>query len=363
MKQIVNKKYFFGLFLLSVFLMVWIVSVTNWQTVIEMNNSGIKEHIVRLHSLFLWNSNVNDTVSMKINTWENFLSISGWLAVWSNHSVGPDAVYSAIGWWSGNSLYGEGNWIVWWAGNSVDGKYSLIGWWEGNSIDAENSVILWGQGNKANWRNSLVLWQKAEWNTWSFAWSAKVSNPNSARIDTKSGVLIWTYTPIDWVKLVISWAVSLTDAYSTGLWIWWEIKVVNGCIYAYDGEIWQVMWKSSRQSDHCGGEIQACQFWETLLYPWDTVYAYKNFWSSNSCSSIKVMCSGWNLVDASGNTWTYYPYCYEISWNNWWNGWWSNWWNGWWNNWGGDWWNNWEDNSKCDINRDWSVTIADKLSF
>lgn len=341
MKQIVNKKYFFGLFLLSVFLMVWIVSVTNWQTLIEMNNSGMKEHIVRLHSLFLWNSNVNDTVSMKINSWDNFLSISGWLAVWSNHSVSSNAVYSAIGWWSGNSLYGEGNWIVWWAGNSVDGKYSLIGWWEGNSIDAENSVIwwwsgnslsgnssviawwegnsinaensviLWGQGNKANWRNSLVLWQKAEWNTWSFAWSAKVSNPNSARIDTKSGVLIWTYTPINWVKLVISWAVSLSWQSSLGSWVWWEIKVVNGCIYAYDGENWQVMWKSSRQSANCGGEIQACQFWETLLYQWDTVDAYKNYYSNN-CSSIRVMCSGWNLVDASGNTWTYYPYCYKI---------------------------------------------------
>lgn len=344
MKQIVNKKYFLGLFLLSVFLMVWIVSVTNWQTFIGSSEGS--EHIVRLHSLFLWNGPGDSSVSVKVNTWDDFLSISGWLAVWSNHSVDSNAVYSAIGWWKGNKLSWVGNWIVWWESNSVDGKYSLIGWWKNNEINAENSVIwwwsgnivsgynsviawwngnyidinatnsviLWGQNNKANWKNSLVLWQNAEWNTWSFAWSAKVSNPNSARIDTKSGVLIWTYTPIDWVKLVISWAVSLSWQSNLDWWTWWEIRVKDWCIYAYDGKGWQVMWKSSREI--CAENIEACQFWETLLYQGDTVDAYTNFWSSKEdCSDrkVSVMCSGWNLVkQGTSQTWTYYPYCYKI---------------------------------------------------
>lgn len=343
MKQIINKKYFLGLFLLSLFLTVWIVSVTNWQTSI-ITTPWESEHIIRLHSLFLWGSSVDDTVSMKVNTWEDFLTIQGWLAIWSNHNVADSAAFSAIGWWKSNTISGLGNWIVWWEGNSVDGKYSLIGWWKSNriesaensvigwwsgniisatdnsviawwaenSVNGQNSVILWGRKNKADWGNSLVMWQESEWNTWSFAWSAKVINPNSARINAKSGVLIWTYTPITWVKLVVSWAVSLTWTFDIDIdwWTGWEIRVVNWCIYAFDGNNWQVMWKSSRNNGTCAEEMQSCRFWETLLYQWDTVDAYENFWSE-SCRSIKVECSGWDLL-YNGNTWTYYPYCYKI---------------------------------------------------
>lgn len=342
MKNSLKKFNLIWLSLLWTFLIACIINVTNGETVIKTIREN-SEHIVRLHSLFLRNSGVWDSVFMKVNTWDSSLTVQWWLAIWKSHSVGNDAEFSAIGWWESNGIGGLNNWIVWWKKNLLSGKNSLIGWWESNVVYAENSVvwwwsgnkvyahnsviawwaenlinwqnsvILWGQNNEANWENSLILWQKAEWLSWSFVWSAKAANPNSARIDAASGVLIWTYTWMAWVRLVIGWALSLTGTYNMEWWTWWEIRVVSGCIYAFDGENWQVMWKSSRQSEQCGGEIQACQFWGTLLYQWDTVDAYKNYYSKN-CSFEKVVCSGWNLVHKStGLTWTYYPYCYKIS--------------------------------------------------
>lgn len=351
MKNHFRKLNLIGLSLLWTFLMISLINVTNGETKIP-TAPWESEHIIRLHSLFLWNG-ASDTnpLFMKINTGDKFLSVQWWLAIWSSHTVGQAADSSVIGWWKNNKIldWSKNSWIVWWESNTIKGKSSLIGWWkyneingdnaiiwwwnhnhvnaingvviwwENNTVSGQNSIILWWENNTANWKNSLVFWQYSEWGTWSFVFGiGKIGTTiqgkeNSARIDASSGVLIWTLEPINGVRLVIGWAVNLTWQSNTNWWTGWEIRVVNGCIFAYDGSNWQVMWKSSRES--CGGEVQTCQFWETLLYQWDQADAYTNFWSlETGCpdKKVHVTCSGWNLVDENNLTGPYYPYCYKI---------------------------------------------------
>ena len=340
--------------LLWILLMICFINVTNWATKIITTKSS-SEHMVRIHSLFLWNnSNDNNAISMKINTGEKVLNVEGWFAIWSGHIIDSNTDSSTIGWWYKNTIKGKNSWIVWWSGNTINGTNSLIGWWKENTINTdnaiiwwwnnntvnsrngliawwrenkinwENSIILWGQKNTINGENSLSFWQNSYWNTWSFVIGltskAVTGNSNSARIDVSSGVLIWTVTPIDWVRLVVSWAVSLIQASSTNWWTGWEIRIVDWCVRAFDGKNWQVMWKSSREWWVCWWPVEKCQFWETILYQWDQVDAYTNFWSLNeNCSDKKVhiTCTGWNLVnDNNGTTGPFYPYCYKIGGEN-----------------------------------------------
>lgn len=329
--------------LLWIFWIVWFINLTNG---IQIDPPSAESgHVVRLYSLFLWNSS-SDTgsVSMKVNEGENFLEMQGWLAVWSGNTVGDNVDSAVIWWWLNNeiSVNGKNLWILGWTKNTVWGVNSLIGgwfgnsvsaqnavvwgwsgnivsasngvviWWEKNRVEGENWVVLWGRSNKANWKNSLVGWYGAEWNNWSFAWSVKAKD-NTARIDVNSGMLIWTVTPKNWVRLVINWAVSLAKFKNKDSWTAWEIKVASGCIYAYDGQHWQVMGKASKAN--CGDASQMCRFWESVLYWWETATGYTNFYSTTWCNKIevKVVCSGWNLVNNKNIAGTYYPYCYKIS--------------------------------------------------
>lgn len=342
MKSSSKKANLIWLLLLWGFLLVWFINLTNGDSTNILPQPSESGHVVRLHSLFLWNS-VSDTGSayMKINTGENFLEMQGWVAVWSGNSVN-NSDSATIWWWLRNVIDAENLWILWWmqneskwinsliggwignkinagnavvwwwSGNRVNGMNGVVVWWNANTVDGENAVVLWGWSNSAKWKNSLVMWHGAEWYTWSFAWSA-TGKADSARIDVDRWMLVWTNTPISGVRLVVAWPVSLANFTSNNLWTTWEIKVVNGCIYANDGRNWQVMGKSSRVP--CGGAVNTCRFWEAILYEWDQADAYRNFYSENcsgSSTMVKVTCSGWNLVDDSNHVWTYYPYCYHV---------------------------------------------------
>ena len=342
MKSSSKKTKLLGLIALSIFWIIWFVGLTNWMSIWGINllssNSG---HMIRLYSLFLWSGGNSDNVFMSVNTGENFLTIMGWLVVWNSNNV-EGGQFSAIGWWQKNTISGSYLWIVGWTWNNVSGINSLVGWWEenrvshnnygvvvwwwyknqvwasssysviawwrNNIVNGVNAVVLWGSGNRADWKNALALWYWSDWATGSFSWRA-TAKENSARIDVDSGVLIWA-TPIDGVRLVVGWAISLSGLENTDWWTWWEIRVVSWCIYAHDGDVWKVMWKSSESS--CNHNLQTCQFWEVLLQQWAEVSAYTGYWAS-SCSKVTVTCSGWNLVDSiNGNTGTYYPYCYQL---------------------------------------------------
>lgn len=328
--------------LLWIFWIVWFINLTNGTQIVPP--SAESGHVVRLFSLFLWKgSNDTGSVLMKVNEGENFLETQGWLAVWSGNTVGDNADSAVIWGWIENRINNTNVWILGWISNVVGGVNSLIGgwvgngvsaqnavvwgwsgnvasanngvviWWLNNRVDGENGVVLWGQSNKAKWKNSLVGWYGAEWGTWSFAWRAKAKE-NTARIDVNSGMLIWTVNPINGVRLVVSWAVSLSKFKEKDSWTAWEIKVISGCVYAYDGKNWQVMGKASRKS--CEWGVSVCRFWETPLFQWDQMDAYTNFFSTN-CTKIKVTCSGWNLVNSADNQpGTYYPYCYKV-WKPW----------------------------------------------
>ena len=334
--------------LLWIFWIVWFINLTNGTSLTQIVPPWAESgHVVRLYSLFLWENTTTpnpDSVSMTVNTGENFLEMQGWLVVWSGNTVDNGADSAVIWGWFGNTISGTNVWILGWKKNTVRGKNSLIGgwfgnvvnaqnaeiwgwsgnevsasngviiWWYKNQVDGENGVVLWGQSNKAKWKNSLVGWYGAEWGTWSFAWRAKAKE-NTARIDVNSGMLIWTINPINGVRLVVSWAVSLSKfKEKDNMWTTWEIRVVSWCIYAYDGNNWQVMGKASRLS--CEWTANVCRFWEIPLFQWEQADAYKNFCSiscSDSSNKVKVKCLDWDLVDSSNNkTGTYYPYCYNV---------------------------------------------------
>ena len=188
---------------------------------------------------------------------------------------------------------------MWW-------QYWVVVWWSGNKANGENSVVLWGIGNTANGENSLVLWQNANWYDNSFAWSAN-ARQDEARIDANKGVLIWTYSPVTGVKLVVSWAVKL--------WMWWtgvwEINMDNdGCMRASDGANSYVLGRGSETQ--CSTNSW-CQFGKIILQHGDSVTGYAVSYSDNCTgNAVRLECDSGNLKESSIVRNGYYPYCYYV---------------------------------------------------
>jgi hypothetical protein len=95
--------------------------------------------------------------------------------------------------------------------------------------------------------------------------------------------------------------------------------MVNGCLYAYDGNHWHVLGKNSELAWNCNtintGDV--CKFGKVELQAWDRVTAYSKPYAVN-CNlntTIKqtVTCSGWILLTNWWGTNYIYPSCYNVS--------------------------------------------------
>ena len=246
-------------------------------------------------------------------------------------------ILSSVGWWMDNKvkIWALGWGIWWWLNNSIRSFYTVIGGGSSNSTTWYNSVVvgwdtnkayswwvvlwwklnrayswwvvLWWLSNNAKWENSLVLWRYAKWHENSFAWSGE-AQPNMARINADSGVLIWTVTPVDGVSLVINWSIKLSKWSD----ITWAITMNDSwCMTVYD-------WKSAHalgSSESVCGVASWCQFGSTLLQNWDVVTGYDVSYATNcDVRTVQVKCENWRLKEVQG-LWKggVYPYCYNTS--------------------------------------------------
>lgn len=330
-----KKYYLLWLFLLSIFCLAWIVSITSWAWVVINTKPTLDDqHRWRLHSLFLW-----DAAALKVYSWSESLTISGWLIIWSGMNLIGEPSLVMIWGWENNNIWWKNSWIAWWERNTIsDWNDSAIWGGSGNYVEWENAVVVWGSRNTAEnrgivvwwysntwvdggiilwwyknyaeWNNSLVMWKNSTWLEWSFSWNANNSIKNSARIDVQSGVLIWTY----WVKigtrLVVSGAIKLWESKYD---ITWAIQLNNkGCLMMYDGSSRQVFGKLSEKNPECN-QWSPCEFGNTIAQEWDIVTGYFNYYARD-CRTIaqRVICRGWKFY--SGDTSVeIYPYCYDIS--------------------------------------------------
>lgn len=334
MKFIMKKSYLLFLSLLWLFLMVWIVSITNWiLTKIETNLDEADEHKVILHSLYL-SGEKDDEVLMGTITGVDSLNLFNWLVVVTGDDIWGGK-FSTIGWWLNNKIYSSViGWGIWWwtmniieswvesaIGGGSDNKANWIGsmivWGQGCYVDSwwivlwwsynhafEGGVVLWGSGNVAR-RNSLILWQNASWWDGSFAWNAEANN-GAARINADSWVLIWTYGPINGVSLVVGWSVKLSNGNDVA----WAIRF-NGswCLTVYDGSNSHILGKSSESN--CAVESW-CQFGWVLIQNGDFVTGYSVSYSTDCSAALitGIVCEDWLLSWWSEST--IYPYCYGI---------------------------------------------------
>ena len=335
MKIKTKKNYLLGI-LLSAFLIIWIINITNGEpNVINTNPDSSKLHTASLRSLFLGDSDVDTGFSwMRVNTWWSSLDILNWLIVWSDNSVSQWSKMVVIGWGRGNSVNASNAGIAWGSGNAVDGENWAIGWWlwnmgkwiiawgNNNKIDdvlwvilwwfkniSKGGIVLWGSGNMA-WENSMAFWQNAKWDKNSFAWNAHALQ-NSARIDASGWMLIGTYSPVSWVYLVVSGSVKLWSGKfdSTTWWVWVN---ENGCIKASDGDS---LYTLGRSSESVCGVDSGCQFGTTILHNGDKVTAYTVSYAKK-CEDIAqtVTCKGWKFYNSGGSIMNVvYPYCYDLS--------------------------------------------------
>ena len=128
-------------------------------------------------------------------------------------------------------------------------------------------------------------------------------------------MLIGTNTPKEGVMLVVNWAIKL--------WTWdsderWEIVMdKNGtwCIEAYDWSKKHILGKGSESK--CSDVYSGCQFGKAMLQDWETISAYRVYYSekaANSCSNstVTIKCKNGSFVDLDDNPITYYPYCYDL---------------------------------------------------
>lgn len=374
MKSIVKKS---RLLLLSLvwFLVIWVVSIAIWITIINTAPDD-SEHKVRLHSLYL-DGSVTDKDLIGVESGKKNLDINNWLVVGNDHIVDWSVRYSSIGWgetnkmkWDTINITGWGIW--WWGYNTInDWRNSAIGGWYTNTTNGNNTVIvwwsnwnsyrgwvvlwwdhsfaydygvvLWGGLNLAK-KYSLVLWKSAHWEENSFAWNGN-AELNTARIEANSWVLIWTYSPIHGVSLVVSWSVKLGSGHDGNK---WAIRLNSSwCLTMYDGHT-HVLGKKSKSM--CG-VASWCQFGGVLLQDWDVVTGYSVSYSTGCNSNdniISVECNNWNLSRPA------YPYCYNIDSDPRWVSWWNNWWNNWW---GSTWYH------ICDINHNGKLEISDETAM
>jgi len=333
MKSILKKCYSLGLLLLWMFLVIWFISMANWSITIINTAPDDSEHKVTLHSLYL--SGNSDEILLWTTTGMESLRVFNWLIASSGGDIWGATLSSDV-WWFTNKMIGGGFWLgIWWFFNKVKNwlyaaigggdnnmaiwKNSVIVWWsQGKAYtgwvvlwwlynEAGGWVILWWRRSQATWENSLVLWYAAKWHENSFARSGE-AQPNKARINANSGVLIWTVNPIDGVSLVVSWSVKLSKWTN----ITWSITLNDSwCITVYD-------WKSSHalgnSSESTCGVASWCQFGSTFLQNWDVVTGYMVSYD-NDCGfwQLSAKCDNWKIKsEKAGWYWAIYPYCYNV---------------------------------------------------
>ena len=222
---------------------------------------------------------------------------------------------AAIGGWLSNAILWNDAIVAWWNGNKWNIGWVVL-WWEDNEA---NGVVLWWQGNKVG-TNGLAMWKLAKWWDWSF-----VRNDGSYLGQAKnSSALIWTQrwviiskgsiTPKAWVLLDVDWAVQIwnnTTDLTAG--VWWEIRSLNGCLYAHDGESWHILGKSSVSDCNREWVATTCEFGRVLLQEWDKVMAYSERYSRDICQSVEVTCRSGQLVAEWWATNYIYPSCFELN--------------------------------------------------
>ena len=332
MKLKIKKSNLLALSLLSASLIVWIVSVANWLE-IQTNLEWKDQHVGRLYSLYLWTGEEESSAWIKILPGNKNLNILNWLIVnsgssngtlivvwwWENNTIDnsinswigwgkENRIFSwdssAIGWWLSNQTIWEKSVIMWWYKNKAQSGGVVVGWFSWSALN--EWIVLGWQNNEANWKWSLVLWRSAQGKEWSFSWSAKNTLSQSARIDTLSGVLIWTFTPINGVGLVVSGAVKIGTTWDR---VQWRIGVnSDGCILAYNGSVERVIGKVSESK--CWFATW-CQFWNTILQNGETAIGYSVPYATNCNQNNikKVVTCNWTSLTPAGYT---YPYCYKI---------------------------------------------------
>ena len=299
-------------------------------------NDTASKHIVRLYSLFLGNGTNGNYAQLTTDATK--LTVSNWIMVWGAGNSLSESSLSSIGGGNGNTIASSSNAGIAWGQNNTITNWnnSVIWWWLRNNIEWENSVIAWWYGNHAyrwwivlGWQDnyaydwwivlgwqgnnaqdlSLVMWKDAKGLGKSFAWNAEAL-VESARINAEKWVLIGTVTPINWVNLVVNWAIKL--AWETDPnWVAWEIRAVNGCFYAYDGAYWHVINQNTESSCSGFGTMAGswCQFGNVLLQAGDTVKAYNTVtWP---CDYRTVQCGSDGKLKYNNSDTNYTsPYCY-----------------------------------------------------
>jgi len=328
-----------------------------WQ---DIDTSDVEWHISRLHSLYVWQW----AVFAWLVTKDRALHITNWLVVW-NGTVNSEM--GTIAWGNDNKI-SDGNhaWIAGWQGNQIiswqgdinKGDNSVIGWWNNNTIQWNNSVIVggnenailpstqsvsrnwegsvilwwnqneasngwivfWWSKNRARWANNLVMWQNAKGWDGSFIWNdgSKEAEADSfsAYIWAENWILIGTYDPKPGVNLVVNGAMKIWWDTSESA-VAWEIRVVEGCFYAYDWEYRHIINQSDSSECDALPISNTCAFGNVELQAWDEAQAYSARTSSD-CSLIlaQVVCTPeWKLVnkyDSSDETHKY-AYCYTFT--------------------------------------------------
>ena len=372
MKSILKKSALWCVFWLMAIIVVNFVKAEVFTIPTNLSDDYLQK--VRLHTLLLWrDDSVINNVKLEISKyWEKLYMNFGRGLVVGKSSIISDTAHSeyvVIWWWEGNTIDGdsESAGIAGWKNNTAVGDSAVVGWWWSNKAWWANAVvagwnsnnanvggvvawwqintayqwgvILWWTNNKAA-KNSLALWSYAESQEGAFWWNATASE-NSAYINATNWTLVGTYQKIDGVNLVVDGAVQfewkyplITDA------VKWEIRAVNGCLYAYDGNgthWWHVITRWV-ESDNCGAAVawlsKSCPFWDTFIWEWDIEIAYKysyvptktdgSTWSPvTSCSAglAYIICYDGNLYevqngnepDLTKNANGYYPYCYKMN--------------------------------------------------
>ncbi len=337
--KIKTKRNYLLWFLLSTFLIIWIINVTiGEKTIIDTEPDISKLHTISLRSLFLGSGDFDTWFSwMRVNTWWSSLDLLNGLIVWKNNSARQWVEMVAIGGWSGNSVENSNAGIAWWRNNNVSSENWAIGGWAANYLEiwvvaggwnnsitdifgvilwwrrnnSSGGVILWWIKNRA-WKYALALWSGARWEDGAFAWNGYAWQ-NSARINASGWMLIGTNTPVSWVYLVVDWSVKLWSGKfdSTTWWVWVN---ENGCIKASDGDSVYTLGRSSSSELKCG-VFSGCQFGTTILHNGDKVTAYTVSYAKK-CEDIAqtVTCKEWKFYNSGGSIMNVvYPYCYDLS--------------------------------------------------
>ena len=269
-----------------------------------------------LNGLFVWEWTAGDNATLVVVWWWDNNTINGssaWIAGWSTNTI--SANNSAIGGGINNTVNWENGVVAWWNSNTVWSVWGVVVWWNNNSV-GEYWVVVWGSSNSAG-KYGLAFWRSSKWGERSFSWNdgsneSYTAKDNSAYIGTSGWVLIWTYTPVSWVNLVVNGAVKI---WWEELWLWkvWEVKMVNGCFYAHDGSKWHVLGRGSVSASSCRieGLAKICEFGNTRLWEWDIAIWYSAPYAPN-CNDIRqvVSCGSDGNLDPAEYV---YPYCYSLN--------------------------------------------------